>query len=291
MGFGKWIALCEQRFNRGRDRRLKGALVAVVSIALAFVLTYLALHLLAPTPVLSLIVQSLLVFFCLAGHTLRREVRGVFEAVNRSVAEGRRQVGRIVGRDTTYLSPQEIRTAALETLAENMSDGIVAPLFYGLLLGVPGMMAYKMANTLDSMIAYRTERYRLFGVWAARIDDVLNYVPARLTALLLLMVGWAYSLVRPRASSPRRASLPSLFRFLLHYGPRHLSPNAGWPEAALAGLLDCRFGGTHSYFGEPCPKPYIGSNPRPLTDGDLRTSLSLCRLVELVAVVLVLLLL
>ena len=129
-------------------------------------------------------------------------------------------MARIVGRDTSQLSAQEIRKAALETLAENLSDGVVAPLFWFILLGVPGMMTYKMINTLDSMIAYRTERYREFGTVAARIDDVANYLPARLTAFLMVMV----------------AGRPHLLRFVSKYGNHHASPNSGYPESALAWL-------------------------------------------------------
>lgn len=128
------------------------------------------------------------VFYCLAGKTLITEVKAVFEAVDRSVEEGRTQVGRIVGRDTSDLSPQEIRAAALETLAENLSDGVIAPMFWFGFLGLPGMMAYKMINTLDSMIGYKNEQYKEFGVAAARLDDVANYIPARLTACLMLLV-------------------------------------------------------------------------------------------------------
>lgn len=146
--------------------------------------------------ILTALIQTLLIFCCLAGTTLIREVRMVFEAVDRSLDEGRKQVARIVGRDTSALSAQEVRTAALETLAENLSDGVIAPLFWYAVLGVPGMMAYKMVNTLDSMIGYRNERYRQFGCIAARIDDVANYIPARLTALLMILVSGRFSLLR-----------------------------------------------------------------------------------------------
>ena len=114
----------------------------------------------------------------------------VFAAIDHSLDDGRRQVSRIVGRDTSALSAQEVRTAALETLAENLSDGVVAPLFWLCLLGVPGMMAYKMVNTLDSMIGYRTERYKDFGCWAARIDDIANWLPARITSFAIVISGW-----------------------------------------------------------------------------------------------------
>ncbi|MBQ9356213.1 MAG: cobalamin biosynthesis protein CobD [Prevotella sp.] len=274
VGFGRMIAFGEKRLNRGRYRRTKGAMLAVSLIALVFAATLLITFLFStlnpPLSTLNSLFSILIVFFCLAGTTLIREVKAVFMAVDRSLDEGRRQVARIVGRDTTELSAQEVRTAALETLAENLSDGVIAPLFWLALLGTPGMLTYKMINTLDSMIGYRTERYRRFGTWAARIDDAANYIPARLTALLMA----AASL-----------SLTSL-RFSLKYGRNHASPNSGWPEAALAGILDCRFGGPHYYFGQLFDKPYIGTNDRPLTTADMRTAVSVNRKAEIIMVAL-----
>ncbi len=195
----------------------------------------------------------------------------VFEAVDRSLDEGRKQVARIVGRDTSALSAQEVRTAALETLAENLSDGVIAPLFWYAVLGVPGMMAYKMVNTLDSMIGYRNERYRQFGCIAARIDDVANYIPARPTALLMILVSGRFSLLG----------------FVGKYGSRHASPNSGYPEAALAGILNCRFGGPHYYFGEEVWKPFIGNNERALTTEDMKKAVCVNRQAEVLMVVLV----
>lgn len=193
----------------------------------------------------------------------------VFEALEKSLEDGRKQVARIVGRDTAELSAQEVRAAALETLAENLSDGVIAPLFWFLVLGVPGALAYKMINTLDSMIGYQNERYKDFGCWAARIDDVANYIPARITAFLILVAG---------GIDVRR------IKFTLGYGPEHASPNSGWPEAALASILDCRFGGTHNYFGKEFYKPYIGENPRELTFGDMEKSIRICLVAEILAV-------
>ena len=271
VGFGKLIAFGERRLNRGSHRRLKGAVMAVALIAIVFVATWLLCRQLSMVNYqLSIVLGSLLIFFCLAGTTLIREVRQVFIAVDRSVDEGRRQVARIVGRDTSELSAQEVRTAALETLAENLSDGVVAPLFWLAVGGVPAMVAYKMVNTLDSMIGYRTERYKDFGCWAARIDDVANYVPARLTALLMVVA----------------AGKPQLARFVRRYGRCHASPNSGYPEAALAGILDCRFGGPHTYFGQLFDKPFIGTNPRPLTTQDMRLAVRINRTAELLMVVL-----
>ena len=181
--FGKAISVFEKRFNNGTNRKLKGALAAIFLIAATFGASWMLLHYAYKvSSLLGLALSVVGVFFCLAGKTLADEVRMVFEAVDESVEKGRTQVGRIVGRDTSGLTPQEIRTAALETLAENLSDGVVAPLFWCALMGVPGMLAYKMINTLDSMIGYRNERYKDFGCIAAHIDDIANWSPARITA-------------------------------------------------------------------------------------------------------------
>lgn len=252
--FGKLISAGEKKLNQGENRFGKGALLTLILVAGIFLLTRLLLFWAGE---INLYFYQLLigigVFYCLAGKTLITEVKAVFEAVDRSVEEGRTQVGRIVGRDTSNLSPQEIRAAALETLAENLSDGVIAPMFWFALLGLPGMMAYKMINTLDSMIGYKNERYKEFGEAAARLDDVANYIPARLTAWLMLLVSGNWH---------RRD-------FLTRFGRAHLSPNSGYPEAALAAILDCRFGGTHDYFGQAVEKPYIGVNDRPFTTEDM----------------------
>lgn len=281
--FGKWISFGEHRLNRGKCRKLKGALFAVLSIVGIFAIAYGVLYALSSflSPLVSIVLSVVLVFFCLAGKTLRREVRMVFEAVDRSIEDGRKQVARIVGRDTSELSAQEVRTAALETLAENLSDGVIAPLFWFALFGVPGMLAYKMVNTLDSMIGYQNERYKDFGCWAAHIDDIANYIPARITAFLMAFVGWIC------AMGKKGKSLIAHLRFVLKFGPQHASPNSGWPEAALASLLDCRFGGPHNYFGEYFYKPYIGDNPRELNTSDMRFSIKVCLLSECLVVVII----
>ena len=213
----------------------------------------------------------MLVFYCLAGKTVIDEVQAVFRETDVSLERGRKQVARIVGRDTSELTAQEVRIAALETLAENLSDGVVAPLFWYMVAGVPGMMAYKMVNTLDSMVGYKNERYRNFGCFAARLDDVANYIPARLTALLMVLVSGRWSLLA----------------FVKRYGRQHASPNSGYPESALAGILNCRFGGPHSYFGEIVYKPYIGYNDRELTTNDMYVSVKINRIAEYIMVVLV----
>jgi adenosylcobinamide-phosphate synthase len=271
VGFGKMIAFGDKRLNKGSQRKLKGALLTIFLITLVFAATWLVCY---PLTSYFSLLTSIFIFYCLAGTTLIREVREVFHAVDRSLEEGRKQVARIVGRDTSELSAQEVRTAALETLAENLSDGVIAPLFWLAIGGVPAMVAYKMVNTLDSMIGYRTERYKDFGCWAARIDDVANYIPARITALLMILP----SLFTFRFS---------LFTFVLKYGRMHASPNSGYPEAALAGILNCRFGGPHYYFGELFDKPYIGENARELTTADMQKAVRINRTAEVLAIVII----
>ena len=269
--FGRMIAFGEMRLNHGSHRQLKGAVMALVLIILVFGISWLLRWWLMNQAIWwSVAFDAMVVFYCLAGTTLIREVRQVFLSLDRSLEAGRAQVARIVGRDTSELSAQEVRKAALETLAENLSDGVIAPLFWLAILGTPGMLAYKMVNTLDSMIGYRTERYRQFGCWAAHIDDVANYIPARLTAAMMV-VGCTHH-------------LPFVYR----NGRHHASPNSGYPEAALAGILDCRFGGPHKYFGEVFDKPYIGENDRELTTEDMKTAIRVNRMAEIMMATLLL---
>ncbi len=272
--FGRMISFGEKRLNRGSYRKLKGAVMAIGLILAVFGTSWLIRWWFASKALgLVLAFDAVAVFYCLAGTTLIREVRQVFLALDRSLEEGRAQVARIVGRDTSELSAQEVRKAALETLAENLSDGVIAPLFWLALLGTPGMLAYKMVNTLDSMIGYHTERYLDFGCWAAHIDDVANYIPARLTAALMIIF----------TSSPFHH-----FNFIRKYGRNHASPNSGYPEAALASILDCQFGGPHKYFGEMFDKPFIGDTDRELTTADMKTAVRVNRTAEVIMVIIVL---
>ena len=291
--FGKVISAFEHNLNKGSHRKLKGALTAIGLILFVFLISWMLRKLLGifglfifdgtheqvyQIPVLLYLFDILAIFYCLAGTTLIREVRAVFLALDRSLEEGRQQVARIVGRDTSELSAQEVRTAALETLAENLSDGVIAPLFWFAILGTPGMLAYKMVNTLDSMIGYKTERYRDFGCWAAHIDDIANCIPARLTALLMILFS-------PPKLGGVRGGLNRL-KFVYKYGRCHASPNSGYPEAALASILNCRFGGPHYYFGQLFDKPYIGTNDRLLTTDDMKTSVRINRTAEILMVLL-----
>ena len=268
VGFGKAISFFEKRLNKGNQRRIKGAFTAFFLIITTFVVSYLIINWLYVYPYIYIVASTIIVFFCLAGKTLEKEVTATFKACEKSLEEGRKQVARIVGRDTKSLSDQEVKAAALETLSENLSDGVIAPLFWYAILGVPGILTYKMVNTLDSMIGYKNERYLDFGCMAAKIDDLANYIPARLTALLMIFV-----------SGKMR-----LLSFVRKYGRCHASPNSGYPEAALAGILDCRFGGTHDYFGESVYKPYIGENHRDFDYTDVVKAISINRRTEILMI-------
>jgi len=165
----------------------------------------------------------------------------------------------LVSRDTENLSDSDIRKAAIETYAENLSDGVIAPLFYLLVFGLVGLFLYKAVNTLDSMVGYRNEKYEKFGKVSARLDDVLNYFPSRITAVIILTL------------FGKLGKLAQTW----HYGALHESPNAGYPIAAMALSLDLSLGGATPYFGKMKEKPYFGDGKREISDGDICRALAL----------------
>ena len=202
--------------------------------------------------------MSLISWMCLSARNLADEANGVRRALDISLEAGRERVGRIVGRDTANLDEREIICATVETVAENLSDGVISPMLY-LALGGPVLgMAFKAASTLDSMIGYMDEKYRDVGWFAARADDVWNYVPARVTALLMCLCAF------PLGLDGRCA-----FRIVARDRNNHLSPNCAWPESAAAGALGVQLGGDHEYFGKTVHKPTIGDDTRPPEGADI----------------------
>lgn len=272
--FGKGITYFEKRYNQGDNRVRKGAMTSLFLIGATYVLTSAFMNVAyAIQPVLGVGVETVALFLGLAGTTLIKEGKGVFKALDRSLEQGRQQVARIVGRDTSQLSAQQVKKATLETLAENLSDGVIAPLFWYAIAGIPGLMTYKMINTLDSMIGYKSDRYLHYGRIAAQIDDVANWIPARLTALLMCLV-----------SKEKRS-----WGFVKRFRKAHSSPNAGYPESALAGILNVRFGGPSNYFGAVVDKPFIGDNDREITNEDISKTVKINRYTEVVMLLFVVL--
>jgi adenosylcobinamide-phosphate synthase len=211
----------------------------------------------------------------IATRSLMDAVRAIEPPLRRGdIVQARQQLSHIVGRETSFLNEDKVLRAGLESLAESTCDGIVSPLFYLLLGGIPLAMAYKAVSTLDSMIGYRTKRYLYFGKFAARLDDVFNFLPARLTALVMIM---AASLLKLRA----RLAAKVVWRDHAN----HLSPNAGYPEAALAGAFGIRLGGPSTYFGKQVAKPYIGEEVTPVKIEMLKEARSLCLVTAILSLV------
>ena len=233
---GRLIGWCDTRFNDGT--RARGALVLAALVLAAG----LAGWLIAALP-LGWLWSVLLAAILLAQRSLVTHVRAVADGLRYGVNPGRRAVAMIVGRDTSALDESGVARAAIESVAENFSDGVVAPAFWFLVAGLPGILIYKLVNTADSMIGYRTPRHEAFGWAAARLDDVLNYIPARLTAGLIALAFWSARAVDVTLQDARL----------------HRSPNAGWPEAAMAGVLDVALSGPRSYHGEMREFPFVNA--------------------------------
>ena len=250
---GAAIAAGERRVNEGDDRTrlIMGALLALLVIGTVAMVAVIVSEFL-PAGLPGILATGLLAWPFVAARSLHEHVADVANPLARSdVAAARTAVSRIVGRNPETLDEPAMARASLESLAENASDGVVAPLFWGALLGLPGIAAYKAVNTLDSMIGYRNDRYRHFGKAAARIDDLANLIPARLTGALI------------SAGAKARGTA---FRTMLRDARSHRSPNAGWPEAAMAGALGIRLSGPRVYDGVPTDDPWlnpVGFDPRP----------------------------
>ncbi len=249
-----------------QTRVAAGALfwLAVMGTALTGVVGLVVLAAFLPR-MAGLVLITYLIYAGLATRGLHLESRQVEEALARkNLPEARARLSMIVGRETSQLDAEEIRRAVLETVAENLADGVVAPMFFTLLLGLPGLFLYKAANTMDSMVGYKNYRYRRFGKVAARADDILNFLPARLAALLLVAAAAA-------GGDPRRA-----WRILRRDAAKASSPNAGWPEAAMAGALRVRLGGPATYSGQRLDKPFIGDpHTSPLSGENYRQAIRL----------------
>ena len=268
VGVGAVIFFLEKRLNRPSEQsrqagRLLGVLLLVCLVGGFGLLAYWVETLLWSLGVFGGVVIAVIGAIFIAQKSLYQHVKAVADALNRSgeddLTDARKAVSMIVGRDPEKLDRPGIARAAIESLAENFSDGIVAPIFWFALLGLPGLVIYKVTNTADSMIGHKNERYMWFGWAAARFDDLLNLAPARLTALLLVFAPFARKNARPTGDLWHRIRVDA---------PRHRSPNAGWPEAATAGRLDIALSGPRYYGTELVDEPFV--NPEGSRDIDAR---------------------
>ncbi|MEX0351410.1 MAG: adenosylcobinamide-phosphate synthase CbiB [Paracoccaceae bacterium] len=236
---GDAVRLLDQRLNHGSQKRLKGAVTTAI-LAVGALLIGWALSLLGP------IVEILCCAILLAQKSLVQHVGDVAKALHVSLPEARSKVARIVSRDTSNMDAPQIARSAIESAAENLSDGVIAPAFWFLLGGLPGLLLYKAINTADSMIGYRNDKYTEFGWSAARLDDLLNLIPARLTGLMITLL----------------ANRQSHWLDIVKDAERHVSPNAGWPEAAMARVLGVALAGPRSYHGQIRHLAWVNENAR-----------------------------
>lgn len=266
---GALIDYLDARLNRSElnfaDRKRNGIVALVFIIGMPFAAGLILQSLLSDTWIVTLALAAIASTF-IASRSLHDHVNDVATALNTNGLDGARNaVARIVGRDPQALDEHGVARAAIESLAENASDGVVAPVFWFALLGLPGLAAYKAINTADSMIGHRTIRHEAFGWAAARFDDIVNVPASRLTGLL-----FATAAVFMNGTSASKAMTT-----MLRDAPKHRSPNAGWPEAAMAGALDIKLNGPRSYDGKMIDDAYMGDGRRDATTTDIYTALRL----------------
>lgn len=242
-------------------KMVKGALLAAFVLVFAYHMAYLLVQLSsqAGNPLLDTMVQALILSFTISPRSLSEAGRELFQLLeDGNLEKARFKVGWIVGRDTDKLSPAEVTRATVETIAENTVDGVIAPLFFFAVGGVPLAVLYRAANTMDSMLGYKNDRYLFFGRVPARLDDILNYIPARICGVLFvisaMLLGFDY-----------RAA----WRIMLRDARKHPSPNGGWAEASVAGALGIRLGGYNSYFGKQHFRAYMGDPLKELQQGNI----------------------
>jgi adenosylcobinamide-phosphate synthase len=270
---GRVISLADQRFNNNNRTFAARLAAGAVTLTALLLVTAAAAHLVSvgfadaglPAP-MRLTLTALIASSLIAQRSLAMHVAAVANSLEKGIPEGRKAVAKIVGRDVHTLDASGIASAAIESLAENFSDGVVAPALWLALGGLPGGLCYKAINTADSMIGHRTDRHAAFGVAAAKLDDIVNYCPARLSALWVAIT----------SLFTKGASFRNALRTIRRDARGHPSPNAGWPEAAFAGALGLRLGGPRSYGNIQVDDGWIGNGNKPCA-GDIRQALTLCR--------------
>lgn len=272
---GKLIAF-EETFIRKfvfskHGLKLAGLFVVIFNMTLGFFIPFFIMRFLRPFPVFYFCANVIFCYTCLACKCLYLEAMKVLSALKKDLNSARKQLSNIVGRDTSNLSKEAVLMAVTETVAENTSDGVIAPLFFMFIGGVPLAFVYKFINTMDSMLGYKNEKYCDFGFFPAKTDDIANYIPARLCAFFMIL------------SSPLKFNAKNGFRILLRDSKKHSSPNAGFPESAVAGLLGVRLGGANYYGGKLVEKPFIGDPLKPISEADVHSACKIMFRAELLA--------
>ena len=264
VGIGHLISLFERNLNKttwSTSLRRTTGFLTLLFLMVGFAILGFFILLIIPEGPIGVLVTSFLVWPLIAAKSLADHVAAVAEPLNANdLPEARQAVSMIVGRNSNQLGSNDIARAALESLAENTSDGVTAPLFWGVLLGFPGVLIYKFVNTADSMIGYKNERYRDFGWASARIDDLMNYIPARLTSFM-------YAIISPNTLR--------VLRITFRDASQHRSPNAGWPETSVAASIGVKLSGPRIYEGVKTTDPWLNKDGRDPTGSDLFSGLKL----------------
>lgn len=273
---GKIISFEEKTAGRlFKDKQLKSAgfLIVFVNILLGFFVPFFILYLVKPYKILYHVINIYFIYTCVAARCLHNEGIKIYKALFNSIEDGRYKLSFIVGRETKNLSEPEIIRADVETIAENTSDGVIAPLFYIMLFGAPFGFVYKFVNTMDSMLGYKNEKYINLGFFPAKTDDLFNFIPARLTGLLMCLSGLF------------RFDIKNGLRIMIRDRKNHKSPNCAYPEGAAAGLLDVQLGGDNVYFGQVVKKPKIGDKKRELNREDIKKTIEIMYRSEILLII------
>jgi adenosylcobinamide-phosphate synthase len=257
---GTLISILDKKYNKGRNRKWKGVMMLFIVLAVVFVLAMLItivayqIH-----PLVGISVESILISTTIAHKSLKEAALEVYHPLQKNdMNEARRKLSYIVGRDTEKLDESEIVRGTVETVAENTSDGVTAPLFWALIGGAPFALLYRAINTCDSMVGYKNDRYFDFGWASARMDDIVNWIPSRLTGFIMLL-----------ANQPKQIETKTAWRILFRDARKHPSPNSGWCEAAAAALLGVQLGGVNTYKGIVSNRALMGDSLDPLERNDI----------------------
>lgn len=266
----KWV---RRIFNTKSGLKVGGFFIVIVNILLGFFVPFAILKYLYPYKTIYMIVNTYLIYTCIAARCLHYEAMKVSEAIDKGIIHARKRLSYIVGRETDNLKEEEIIKATVETVAENTSDGVIAPLLFIIILGAPGGLAYKFINTMDSMLGYMDEKYKYLGYFPAKVDDVFNFIPARLTGVLMSL------------SSIGKFNVKDGFKIMIRDRKNHKSPNAAYPEGALAGLLGIQLGGDNYYHGELVKKETLGDAKRKIRKKDIKNTIEIMYISEILLLV------